>query len=1012
MYSAPRLDSLHAKHEALVTIEELWSTLNSFRSKQSRHPHSKYRYDPGEYQEVCNLRREKLTYPEIATRTGLSLRTVRRWLGEGKQPFTVTNPAIEKLRDIGLAPLFMDDERILPLARLLGATFADGCLSQSSDRWYSVCFIVSCERSGGADEVARDLEKLGFRCSRHTVTRTGRINGRSFVQETEQVRCSSLALWLLLKTLGAPSGSKTDMAFQIPAWIIQAPKRVQYEFLSTYLGGDMSVTRSSRAHPRSFNACEVSFNKREDLADNGRTLAVQIALILTGFGVRTTRIQVSPSRVQRLDGRKSVTVRIAFSNSNASMENLLRKVPVQYCPRKRIRGDLVAQYTALKMRLGSRRTIPFHDWADSAKEGLDNTLLQWDRVERLVSVDCDDVRDLTVDSAHTYVANEFLTHNCDYDIEGSVIGNTILQYACNRAHTKALRMKFSTMTEKELRFGFQKLDSKPEIPLVDAGKCRHELDWLYGINLSRLLTESALRQGRGYATLSTGRVQGPTLGFVVEREEEISYFVPSPFWTIDATIAHNGKTHSLEYEIDKIASQAEAKGICDECRGALLDVKAVESREIHQYSPHPFDLSSLQSEAYRHFGYSPARTLAFAERLYLDALISYPRTSSQKLPPDIGYREILSGIASYAEYRPLVATLMTRGDLRPNNGPKDDPAHPAIFPTGESPKRPLSGGEAKLYDLISRRFMATFADASLKTSSRIILNHNNHRFLLSGSNFVTLGWFEFYRPYAFDDSRPLPDLRVGDKATVQDIKSVERFTQPPHRYNPSSLLKKMEDANIGTKATRAGIIDLLYARGYVREERMRASELADKVTDTLSTYCPLIIDPSFTANLENLMEEIQNGTASRRGVLVEGLEHLRPIMLSLAENEQEIGSQLSDVIVAQKVADVTFDTPCPKCGLKLAVVRNRGTGKRFIGCNGKWQVGCNFTLPLPQFGNLTLLTRHCNGCGFQMVQARSRGRRPLVSCPRCYATKAGGTKLGFSMNRIPSETLREFPSAT
>jgi DNA topoisomerase-1 len=568
------------------------------------------------------------------------------------------------------------------------------------------------------------------------------------------------------------------------------------------------------------------------------------------------------------------------------------------------------------------------------------------------------------------------------------------------------------MTERELQFAFQELDSKSEIPLVDAGKCRHELDWLYGINLSRLLTESALRQGRGYVTLSTGRVQGPTLGFVVEREEEISRFVPVPFWTISATITHNGKTFTLEYEKDKIASQAEAKGICDECREVLLEVKTVESREIQQQPPHPFDLSSLQSEAYRHFGYSPARTLAFAERLYLDALISYPRTSSQKLPPDIGYSEILQSIASHTDYRPLVAKLITRGDLRPNNGPKDDPAHPAIFPTGEYPKRPTSGGEARLYDLISRRFMATFADSSVKTSSRIILNQNNRRFFLSGSRIVRLGWIEYYGPYAFDDSEPLPNLIIGDKAMVQDIKSIEKFTQPPYRYNPSSLLKKMEDANIGTKATRAGMIDLLYARGYVREERMRASELANKVTDTLSTYCPLIIDPSFTATLERLMQDIQDGAASRRGVLVEALEHLRPVMLSLAENEQEIGSHLSEVIVAQKAADVTFDTPCPKCGLKLAVVRSRGTGKRFIGCNGKWQTGCNFTLPLPQFGNLTLLTRRCNVCGFQMVQARSRGRRPLVSCPRCYATKAMKTRLGSNTSKIPSQISAEAPSVT
>jgi len=587
---------------------------------------------------------------------------------------------------------------------------------------------------------------------------------------------------------------------------------------------------------------------------------------------------------------------------------------------------------------------------------------------------------------------------CDYDIEGSVIGHTILQYACDGAAVKALRMKFSTMTERELRSAFQKLDPNAELPIVDAGKCRHELDWLYGINLSRLLTESALKQGRGYATLSTGRVQGPTLGFVVAREEEISCFVPVPFWTIKATIVHDGKTFALEYERDKVFSQSEAKLMCDECRDVLLEVRGIESRDVQQQALYPFDLSTLQSESYRHFGFSPARTLALAERLYLDALISYPRTSSQKLPLDIGYAGILQGIGSNAVYRSLVAKLMTRGDLRPNNGPKDDPAHPAIFPTGESAKKPLFGGEAKLYDLISRRFMATFADSSLKNSSRIIFNFNDYRFFLSGSRIVRLGWIEFYRPYVFDESRSLPDLKIGDRAKVQDMKSVEKFTQPPPRYNPSSLLRKMEETSIGTKATRAGIIDLLYTRGYVRDERMKASELADKVTGVLSAYCPLIIDPSFTANLENLMQAIQNGTSSRRLVLVEALEHLRSIMLSLAENEERIGFQLSEVIVAQRVADVTLDTPCPKCGLKLAVVRSRGTGKRFIGCNGKWQTGCSFTLPLPQFGNLTLLSRHCNTCGFQMIQARSRGRRPLVSCPRCYVAKTGDARSSSKAN--------------
>lgn len=990
VYSAPRLESLHGEHEPLVTTEDVWATLNSFRFKQSRHPHSRYRYDLDQYLKVCNLRKNRLAYPEIATRTGLSLRTVRRWLGEGKQPYTVNNPAIEKLRDLGLTPLFLDDERILPIARLLGATFGDGCLSQSSDRWYSVCFIVACERSGGAEEVIRDLEKLGFPSSRHVVTRTGRIKGRSFVQQTEQVRCSSFALWLLLKTLGAPSGSKTDTAFEIPAWIVRAPKRVQYEFLSTYLGGEMSITKSTEAHPRSFNASEVRFNKREDLADNGRTLAVQTASILSRFGVRTTRIHVSPSKVQRLDGSKSVTVRITFSNENQSLENLLRNVPVQYCRRKRIRGDLVAEYIALKSRLGSTRIVPFHVWAKSAKEGLDSSLLQWDCVESINPVDCDDVRDLTIDSAHTYIANGFLTHNCDYDVEGSLIGYTILRYACHGADRKAQRMKFSTMTEKEIKSAYKTLIPHLDTPLVEAGQCRHELDWLYGINLSRLLTESALRQNRGYSTLSTGRVQGPTLKFVVDREEDIQCFTPIPFWSIDATVTHDGHDYILEYEKEKVATLADAEHVVKDCKGALLDVESAESRNIQQSPPHPFDLSSLQSEAYRHFGYTPSRTLALAERLYLEALISYPRTSSQKLPPDIGYPEILRGISNFAQYRSLGSKLTVQALLRPNQGPKEDAAHPAVYPTGERPKRALLQPEANLLDLIIKRFMAAFAEASLRESSKLTLKKEPHRFFVRGSRILREGWIEFYRPYASNDSQSLPDIKVGDKIPLTKIQAAQKFTEPPPRYNPSSLLRKMEDENIGTKATRAEIIEILYRRGYVKNIRMEATPLANKIVKLLDKYCPQIIEPAFTAKLETSMDDIRTSRTTRSQVLADAINYLRPIMLNLISKEDEIGSQLAEAVVSQRIASQTFDYPCPQCRSNLKIIRSRNSGKRFIGCTG-YEKGCRFTLPLPQFGNLSITQMHCKVCGFQLVQARTKGRRPMTSCARCYSNKTKAT---------------------
>ncbi|HYU87145.1 MAG TPA: DNA topoisomerase I, partial [Candidatus Bathyarchaeia archaeon] len=582
---------------------------------------------------------------------------------------------------------------------------------------------------------------------------------------------------------------------------------------------------------------------------------------------------------------------------------------------------------------------------------------------------------------------------CDYDLEGSLIGYTILRYACHGADSKAQRMKFSTITEKELTSAYKTLAPHLDIQLVEAGRTRHELDWLYGINLSRLLTESALKQNRGYSILSTGRVQGPTLKFVVDREEEIQSFTPTPFWTIDATLTQNGQEYTLEYEKEKISTLAEAELVVRDCKNCILEVETTESRNIQQSPPYPFDLSSLQSEAYRHFGYTPSRTLALAEKLYLEALISYPRTSSQKLPPDIGYSEILHGIASMAQYRTLATKLTLQNSLHPNQGPKDDPAHPAVYPTGESPKRALIQPEANLLNLIIKRFMSAFAEPSLRESSKLTLKKDPHRFFLRGTRLLREGWIQFYRPYASDESQNLPDLKVGDKTPITKIQATPKFTEPPPRYNPSSLLRKMEEENIGTKATRAEIIEILYRRSYIKNIRIEATPVALKLINLLNKYCPLIIDPAFTANLETAMDNIQTLQITRSHVIAETLDHLRPIMLDLIAREDEIGSQLAEVVVSQRIARLTFDYPCPQCGSKLKIIRSRTSGKRFIGCTG-YQNGCRFTLPLPQFGNLSITQTNCKICGFQLVQARTKGRRPMTSCARCYSnkTKANATE--------------------
>jgi len=583
-------------------------------------------------------------------------------------------------------------------------------------------------------------------------------------------------------------------------------------------------------------------------------------------------------------------------------------------------------------------------------------------------------------------------NSCDFDIEGSLIGYTILRYACHGADMKAQRMKFSTMTDKDLKSAYNTLGPQLDLPLVEAGRTRHELDWLYGINLSRLLTESAVKQNRGYTTLSTGRVQGPTLKFVVDREEEILCFTPIPFWTIEATVTKNDRTYPLEYAKEKISTLAEAEQVVKDCKGALVEVESAESRNIQQSPPYPFDLSSLQSEAYRHFGYTPSRTLALAERLYLEALISYPRTSSQKLPPDIGYSEILRGISNIAQYRSLASKLAVQAPPRPNQGPKADPAHPAVYPTGESPKPTLTQPEANLLDLIIRRFMAAFAETSLRESSRITLKRDPHRFFLRGSRILREGWIEFYKPYTSDDSQTLPDLKVGDKLPLTKIQAAQKFTEPPPRYNPSSLLRKMEDENIGTKATRAEIIEILYRRGYIKNIRIEATPLALRIISILNKYCPQIIDPAFTAKLESSMDHIQSLQTTRSLVLAETLDRLRPIMLNLIAREDEIGSQLAEVATSQRIAALTFDYPCPQCRSKLKIIRSRTSGKRFIGCAG-YEKGCRFTLPLPQFGTLSVTRTYCKLCGFQLVQTRTKGRRSLTSCARCYSNKT--KKAGF-----------------
>jgi DNA topoisomerase-1 len=578
---------------------------------------------------------------------------------------------------------------------------------------------------------------------------------------------------------------------------------------------------------------------------------------------------------------------------------------------------------------------------------------------------------------------------CDYDMEGSVIGYCILKHACGGKENTAKRMKYSTLTKEELERSYAQALSNLDFAFIEAGLTRHEVDWLYGINLSRALTTATKNYSGQYATLSAGRVQGPTLKFLETREKRIKCFVPAPYWSIKAKVSLDGAVFEVEYEKLAIESKAEADAIVDSCKTNIGIIEKIETKEFQQKPPFPFDLGSLQAEAYRFFRFTPMRTLNIAQRLYLDALISYPRTSSQKLPPAIGYEAILKKLNRKREYQELTAELLARPALKPTEGSAADPAHPAIYPTGNLPEKPLDNAAKNIWDLVVRRFMAVFGESATRQSIKVTISIGGKHFQLNGKRTLDDGWLRFYKPYMRAEDLSLPPMKEGQKVKVKSVILEDKFTQPPSRYNPSSLLRKMEEEEIGTKATRAGTIQTLYDRKYIREERIAVTGLGFEVIDVLKKYCPTVVSPELTRKLEEKMNQIQHGEETRENTLQEAIEILKPVTAKLKEKESPIGIRLSQAIRKAKLEERAIGT-CPTCqNGELVILRSKKTGKRFVGCTNYFEGTCKTSFPLPQRGLVKPLGKACKGCGWPTIRVWIKGKHPWNLCfnPKCPLKK-------------------------
>ncbi|MDR0459945.1 MAG: DNA topoisomerase I [Nitrososphaerota archaeon] len=577
-------------------------------------------------------------------------------------------------------------------------------------------------------------------------------------------------------------------------------------------------------------------------------------------------------------------------------------------------------------------------------------------------------------------AEEFVDA-CDYDIEGSIIGYSILKYACNSKEKVAKRMKYSTLTREELRESFSNLLPQLDFALVEAGLARHEVDWLYGINLSRALTLAAKSNSGMYTTLSTGRVQGPTLKYIETREKNIRIFVPTPFWSITAKICIDDHIFDLEYE-KKNEAKTEADTILAACKVNEGQIVKIDTKEFQSRPPVPFDLGALQSEAYRLFKYTPMCTAKIAQHLYINALISYPRTSSQKLPPAIGYKTILKKLSKAPLYQKLAQKLLAQPTLKPNEGTKFDPAHPAIYPTGDLPERSLDTSEKNIYDLVVKRFFAVFGESAFEQSLKISADINRNLFFMSAYRTLKEGWMEYYKPYVHSKAFALPLLLFeGQTFAVKKVSLKDNFTKPPLRYNPQSLLKKMEKEGIGTKATRATTIQTLYDRKYVKgEQNITITDIGFEVTEVLRKYCPEVVSSEMTRKLEEKMEQIQLKKDTKQNVLTDAIETLRKVTAVFKQKQTEIGAQLG-----QQIKQTCFNKQtvgnCPTCQTgKLVIIRSKKSGKRFVGCTNFFENKCNTSFPLPQTGAIKPLVTPCKICGYPVIKILINSKQPWKLC--------------------------------
>lgn len=546
-------------------------------------------------------------------------------------------------------------------------------------------------------------------------------------------------------------------------------------------------------------------------------------------------------------------------------------------------------------------------------------------------------------------ADSFI-HACDYDIEGTLIGYNALKYACGNDSIKnSSRMKFSTLTKKDI---VEAYNNKIPIDMhqVDSGIARHILDFYFGVNISKALMKSVQSAESRFLKLSAGRVQTPTLSILVDREKEIRKFIPEPYWLIKALLDNE---IVVDYVGGKLFDKERAQEIFEKCKDKDAIVSKLNINKTNSKPPIPFNLGGLQAEAYSIFKFPPKKTQLIAQNLYTGGFTSYPRTSSQKLPESLDFKNIFKGLSNDSNFKKHISELPSK--LKPNEGKKEDAAHPAIHPTGILPDK-LSNDELKIYQLIVYRFMAVFFDDAKFEIMNACLLISDEEFTFKRKRIFYKGWLDHY-PFKKIENEEFPDINEGDILIVNEIISEEKETKPPARYNEVSLIKELEKKELGTKATRADIIAKLKDRKYISGAKIEVNQLGENIIDTLKDFCNNLTSEELTRDLEKKLENINEDKITKEEVISDGKDEVSKILKDIEKNELNIGSKIYS---AYQKSNIVGKCVCGGNLVKKYSPRNKSY---FVGCSN--YPDCKTVYSLPK--GVSFLKKKCEKCGLPII---------------------------------------------